>query len=317
MLQNVAVISLNPALDLTGDLEVLKPGQVNKALSATLMPAGKGVNVAKVLSDLGAGVTLCGFLGRDNKGDFERYFIENGIDNQCILVNGSTRTNIKIVDAQQSVTDINFQGFGVTDKDVERLEQQLFSLAKQVNYFVFSGSLPMGMSPKIAANWIAKLKRLGKSVVLDSSGEMLTKGVSALPSMIKPNEHELAELSIGLDLTTDATDLITQCSTAAQALQSDGIECIVVSLGENGLIWIESNKRMHATPLTINVTSTVGAGDSVVAGYVWAKLNGYSPEKSAAFCTAMGTYAVTQVGVGVSSVSDITAMSESVIVRSL
>lgn len=298
--KKVVTITLNPALDLTGQLDSLIPGTVNLVNSSTLHPAGKGVNVAKVLSDLGADVTVTGFLGRENRAQFDDLFAGLGVNNAFVDVDGSTRVNVKLVDVEGAVSDINFPGVAITPADIERFEATLTELAKQHDYFVIAGSLPPGVSPQQCATWIAQLQQLGKKVIFDSSRAALSSGISAKPWLIKPNDEELAFL---LDHPIESDHDILN---AIAELKKQGVENIIVSRGEQGLIGRFDNTLYQAKAPVMTVTSTVGAGDTLVAGLTWASMQAMPAEQGLAFATALSALAVTQIGVGMTDFEQLT-----------
>ncbi|GEA60812.1 1-phosphofructokinase [Vibrio comitans] len=293
--KKVVTITLNPALDLTGSLDSLNQGSVSLVKSGSLHAAGKGVNVAKVLSELGAEVTVTGFLGKDNPELFSQLFDDIDAHNAFVEVEGATRINVKLVEGNGKVSDINFPGVQVTQNDIERFEGTLFELAKHHDYFVIAGSLPQGVSPQLCATWIKKLHALDKKVLFDSSRAALAAGLEAQPWLIKPNDEELAEF-VGRPLNN-----ANECQQAAHELANKSIENIVVSMGEQGVMWLNKGQWLFAKPPTMKVVSTVGAGDTLVAGLCWGHMQGMDKDKLLRFSTALSALAVSQVGVGVPS----------------
>lgn len=293
--KKVVTVTLNPALDLTGSLTEFNLGSVSLVSESNLHAAGKGVNVAKVLSELGAEVTVTGFLGQDNPELFHQLFAQIGVNDQFIEVNGATRINVKLVEASGRVNDINFPGVQVTAEEIERFESVLFRLAEDHDYFVIAGSLPGGVSPELCANWISQLRQLGKKVLFDSSKSALAAGISAHPWLIKPNNEELSEL-FSREFSSEE-----QCQQAAQTLGDKGIENVVVSMGANGVMWLNQGNWLKATPPKMQVVSTVGAGDTLVAGLCWGHMQALPPHELLQFATALSALAVSQVGVGVTS----------------
>ncbi|MBR9875705.1 MAG: 1-phosphofructokinase [Vibrionaceae bacterium] len=291
----VVTITLNPALDLTGSVEALKVGSVSLVKQSNLHAAGKGVNVAKVLSDLGADVTVTGFLGKDNPELFHQLFKEIDVKDEFIEVEGSTRINVKLVESNGEVSDINFPGVQVSSQDISRFEETLFRLADTHDYFVLAGSLPGGVTPELCAAWIEKLHQLGKKVLFDSSKAALSAGIDAHPWLIKPNDEELSDF-VGQHLETPE-----QCQQAAQSLADKGIENIVVSMGANGVMWLNQEEWLRAQPPRMNVVSTVGAGDTLVAGLCWGHMQVMPKNELLRFATALSALAVSQVGVGLTS----------------
>ncbi|MBF4258234.1 1-phosphofructokinase [Vibrio anguillarum] len=295
MTNKVVTITLNPALDLTGSLDVLNVGSVSLVKQGSLHAAGKGVNVAKVLSDLGAKVTVTGFLGRDNQELFCQLFDQMAAIDEFVRVDGATRINVKLVEQSGEVSDINFPGVEVTPLAIEQFERTLERLAADHDYFVLAGSLPQGISPTLCASWIEKLHSMGKKVLFDSSRDALKAGLDAKPWLIKPNDEELSQF-VGRELHTPE-----QCQAAAAQLAEKGIENIVVSMGANGVMWLNQHQWLHAKPPRMQVVSTVGAGDTLVAGLCWGHMQQMEKTELLTFATALSALAVTQVGVGMSN----------------
>lgn len=293
--KKVVTITLNPALDLTGSLDSLNLGSVSLVKESNLRAAGKGVNVAMVLRDLGADVTVTGFLGKDNPELFHQLFSKIGVTDRFVEVDGSTRINVKLVEKNGSVSDINFPGVEVNEAQIAQFERVLHELANDHDYFVFAGSLPGGVTPAQCAAWIAQLRERGKKVLFDSSKAALAAGLDAKPWLIKPNEEELGDF---LGQTLDTREA---CQNAAQTLSNKGIDNIVVSMGADGVMWLHDNQWLHAKPPRMQVVSTVGAGDTLVAGLCWGHMQQMPKTELLQFATALSALAVSQVGVGVTS----------------
>ncbi|MFH4615591.1 1-phosphofructokinase [Vibrio diabolicus] len=291
----VVTITLNPALDLTGSVNELNVGSVSLVQQSNLHAAGKGVNVAKVLSDLGADVTVTGFLGKDNPELFHQLFNDIGVKNEFVEVQGATRINVKLVEASGNVSDINFPGVQVTADEIAHFEETLFRLAETHDYFVLAGSLPGGVTAEQCAAWIKALHQQGKKVLFDSSKAALKSGIEAHPWLIKPNDEELGDF-VGEHLETPE-----QCQAAAQTLSDKGIENIVVSMGADGVMWLNQGEWLRAQPPRMNVVSTVGAGDTLVAGLCWGHMQLMPKNDLLRFATALSALAVSQVGVGLTS----------------
>ncbi|UPQ86883.1 1-phosphofructokinase [Vibrio sinaloensis] len=301
-------VTLNPAIDLSAEAEDFAVNQVNIVKEQYRYAAGKGINVAKVMSDLGASVTLTGFLGHNNQELFDEMFDASDLDAQFVSVDGTNRTNIKVHASNGETTDINFGGFSVLPDDIDRLHRKLLELEKDHDGYIFAGSLPENMDESVVTSWMQELKQLGKKVVLDSSKAMLKQGVFALPWLIKPNENEASEL-LGRPVES-----IEDGVTAAKELVELGIDNVLISMGEKGLIWATETEVLVATPPKVELVSTVGAGDSVVAGFCWASQFD-NPHRQIVSATAIGTLAVSQVGVGVVSMSLFDQMIKQILVR--
>mgnify|MGYP001267738411 CR=1 FL=1 len=300
----VVTVTLNPALDLTGHLQTLTRGTVNQVQHCTLEPAGKGVNVAKVLAELGADVTATGFLGIENEAPFCQLFEGINVSDKFIRVAGATRINVKLVEASSQVSDINFPGVSVTAAAIAEFETLLFKLALDHDVFVIAGSLPIGISPEQCANWIAQLQQAGKKVFFDSSNAALSAGITKQPWLIKPNDEELAHWA------ESVAQVDKSLTEIAQQLSSTGIANVVVSLGAEGVMWLDQTGWLQAKPPTMEVVSTVGAGDTLVAGICWGHLNNWDKKQTLRFATALSALAVTQVGVGVEDINSVFTLSK-------
>ena len=297
-------LTLNPALDLTVRLARLEPGEVNRSDAMLTHAAGKGVNVAQVLADLGHQVTVGGFLGESNPQAFEALIVRRGFADAFIRVPGETRSNIKIAEQDGRVTDINAPGPWVSEQAQQALLDQLAQIAPGHDAVVVAGSLPRGVSPQWLQDLLVQLKKLGLKVALDTSGEALRAGLQAGPWLVKPNTEELA------DALANATDAVSQ-------LHQQGVEHVVVSDGAAGVSWYSSGVTLHATPPKVTVASTVGAGDSLLAGMLHGLLSGEAPEQTLRRATAIAAMAVTQIGFGISDDAQLAHLESGVVVRPL
>lgn len=300
----ILTLTLNPALDLTVRLARLEPGEVNRSETVLTHAAGKGVNVAQVLADLGHHVSVGGFLGAANPEAFDALIASRGFGDAFIRVPGETRSNIKIAERDGRVTDINAPGPLVDERAQKALLKLLAVVGPEFDAVVVAGSLPRGVSPQWFQGLLEELKALGLKVALDTSGEALRAGLKAGPWMVKPNTEELAE-ALG-----NATDAISQ-------LHQQGVEHVVVSDGAAGVSWYSPAGALHATPPQVTVASTVGAGDSLLAGMLHGVLNGDTPEHTLRRATAIAAMAVTQIGFGISDDAQLARLESGVHVRPL
>jgi 1-phosphofructokinase family hexose kinase len=287
----IATITLNPAIDHTAAIANFQAGAVNRVEWEQIDPGGKGVNVASFLAEFGFSVAVSGFLGAENQSLFQQFFQQKGIQNHFVSIAGKTRVNIKIIDAdRQQVTDINFPGQSPNGEDITALHQAIAHLTQEYDWFILSGSLPAGVSPDIYGKLITTLKAADKIVVLDASGESLRQAISFAPDAIKPNLDELQEL-IGQPLVDEAAIV-----EAIQTLLAKGIHTVIVSMGAKGAIFAEVDRIVHVQSSPIQVVSTVGAGDAMVAGFVTGQLRGLSLPDCARLATAFSIGALSQVG---------------------
>ena len=254
-------VTLNPAIDRTLRISNFTPDSVNRVEGERSQPGGKGVNVACALANHGLKVAVTGFLGRDNPELFVELFAKKQIADRFVRIQGETRTGIKITDpVRGQTTDINFPGVKPSSTDIESLDGQLASL--NAKWVVLAGSLPPGVDPAIFARLIRTLKQRGMRVALDTSGEGLRQGIQAQPDLIKPNIHELEAL-LGQELTD-----LKAVVRAAGVLNSQGIELVVISMGKSGAVFARADEVIAVRPPEMEVGSTVGAGDAMVAGII-------------------------------------------------
>ncbi|HVG09627.1 MAG TPA: 1-phosphofructokinase [Thermoanaerobaculia bacterium] len=282
----VVTVTLNPAIDQTLSIPGFAVGQVNRVAESRSDAAGKGVNVASVLSDLGVQTIATGFLGSDNAAPFENLFLRKRIEDRFVRIAGSTRVGIKIVDVHQT-TDINFPGLSPTADDLAELNGRIAALAEPGRWFVLSGSVPPGVPSGIYAAMIDSIHGKGGYVALDTSGPALREALASRPEVMKPNVEELSEL-----FGHEPGNL----RAAAQAL---GARRVAVSMGEAGAVFMDGESALLARPPRVQVRSTVGAGDAMVAGLVYGMIHELSLEEAARFATASGALAVTRIGSGI------------------
>lgn len=308
----ILTITLNPALDLTVRVPHLEPGEVNRSQALLSHAAGKGLNVAQVLADLGHSLTVSGFLGEDNQQAFNALFARRGFADAFIRVPGETRSNIKLAEDDGRVTDINGPGPHVNDLAQHALLDKLDHIAASHDAVVVAGSLPRGVSAQWLRELVLRLKALGCKVILDTSGEALKEGLRAGPWLVKPNAEELSE-ALGHPVSSVASQV-----AAANELQTLGISHVVISHGADGVNWFSRGTQpLQALPPKVRVASTVGAGDSLLAGMVHGLISGHSPEQTLRSATAIAAMAVTQIGFGISDALQLVTLESGVNVRAL
>ncbi len=288
----VLTVTLNPALDLTVQLPALRLGEVNRSDNLQVHAAGKGLNVAQVLADLGHQLTVTGFLGEANAQPFEQLSAARGFADEFVRVAGETRSNIKLAEADGRITDINGPGLEVGAAQRDELLARLEHLVPGHELVVVAGSLPRGVEVPWFVELLQRLARLGARVALDTSGAALREGLALSPWLIKPNEEELAQAR-GLD-PADAQALADE----ARRLNAR-IEHVVMSQGAAGVSWFSPAAAWHAKPPKVRVVSTVGAGDSLLAGMLHGLLAGWPAERTLAHATAIAAQAVGQIGFGI------------------
>jgi len=308
----IATLSLNPAIDQTARVPNFTAGRVNRVEWEQADAGGKGVNVASFLADAGLKATATGLLGSANTEPFVELFARKGILDRCLRLPGRTRVNVKITDpVLDQVTDINFPGLSPMPADLVRLIETIDALCEDTDWFVLSGSVPAGVPSHVYADLVKRLRGLGKRVVLDTSGAPLAEATSSAPDIVKPNIDELAEL-VGRPLSGH-----TEVIAAARALIQGGVGLVAVSMGADGALFVEGGAVVLATPPTIEVKSTVGAGDAMVAGIVTGTLRGLDLAGRARLATGFSLGALGEVGPHLPSQEQISSLAERVQVTAL
>ncbi len=307
----VVTVTINPAIDQTITIPNFTAGAVNRVQSSQINAGGKGINVAAFLADFGQAVTVTGFLGSENDGIFRRLFERKQIEDRCVRIAGQTRIGVKVSDESlHQTTDINFPGETPSPADIARFFEILAELGEKHEWFVLSGSIPRGVPAGIYAEMVGKLA--GKKVVLDTSSEGFRQAVPVGPWLIKPNVDELSEYA-GKPLETPAA-ILEQARTVMDRYH---IHSVVISMGKEGAIFVEGGESVWAVPPPVEVKSTVGAGDAMVAGIVAGKIRGLPLADCARLATAFSMTAISQIGAGLPSVAAVQAAKERVTIREL
>ena len=277
---SIVTVTLNPAIDFTVFVDRLVPGTVHRVSGSQHQAGGKGVNVGTMLALGGASVVVSGFVGAANASIFERHFDAHGLCDAFIRVPGETRTGIKVVDAQRrDTTDFNLPGPAPSAAQREALVERLLALAEPGRWFVIAGSLPAGVEPVFVAELIQRLRAAGAKVAIDSSGAALAAALQAGVDLAKPNQCELAEW-----LGSELQDL-DAILCAARQLQRERVPRLIVSLGAEGALFLSADGELRAQAPKVQVVSTVGAGDAMLAGYLQGMRLGESPEGCARLAT--------------------------------
>ncbi|MDR6491522.1 1-phosphofructokinase family hexose kinase [Paraburkholderia sp. 22099] len=275
-MKTVVTVTPNPALDQTVRVANLALGEVNLAASLEFNAGGKGVNVAGCLADYGMTTIATGLLGAEDAAAFDAMFADKHIVDRFVRIAGRPRINVKLVDtARNETTDINLATSLPSAADVDALERRVVELAEPGRWFVLAGSLPPGVDVSFYRRITRALHAAGARVALDTSGAPLADALRAdepdsLPDLVKPNRAEL-EAALGRSLADDDALIHAACE-----LVERGIAYGVVSLGERGALGVtrasgdkaSAYEGWRAAPLRVPVSSTVGAGDALVAGLV-------------------------------------------------
>ena len=258
----ILCVNLNPCLDKTVTIEGFKVGALNRVQPIRLDAAGKGINVAMAAKQLGMDVFSIGVNYSENGRQITNTLEKAGILNDMVMVLGTLRTNLKIVDTfNQTYTEINEPGGFVPPDAVEDLLFRLRRRADKCNIVTLSGSLPPGIGEDIFRCIIEELSGRGIRCVLDADGLALKEGIKAKPWMLKPNLNEMETLFGRVyqkeeEIIEDAKQLVAQ-----------GIQLVCVSMGALGAVLVSQNGIYRSQALTqLKAKGYQGAGDAMVAG---------------------------------------------------
>lgn len=281
----IITITLNPAVDKTVEIQDFEVGTVNRVASVRLDAGGKGINVSKVIKSLGGESCSAGILG-GNTGNFIKDCLNvMGIENKFLYIEGETRTNLKVVDSKRKTnTDINEPGPQLSAEEIAAFEKMVFGMIRKDSVVVFSGSVPANVDKAVYGKWIKAARETGAKTILDADGELLKYGIEAGPYMVKPNIHEL-ESFFGKKIEGVAEAE----SHARKLIDIYGVEFVAVSLGAKGAIFLNKECSLFANGIDVEVKSTVGAGDSMVAALTYSLDMGYGFEKSVLLAVASAT----------------------------
>ena len=277
----IYTVTLNPAVDYAVRSGEIKQGSVNRTSDEHIYVGGKGVNVSLVLKRLGVESVASGFTAGYTGQLIEGELRKNGIQTDFVRVkSGFSRINIKLVDTE---TQLNGTGPQVSRIELQRLYGKLEILSKG-DYLVLSGSVPGSMPQNTYEKILEFLSGRGVNAVVDAEGRLLTSTLKYKPFLIKPNREELEDI-FKKEMQTD--DEIIQ---AASRLQKKGAKNVLVSLDEDGALLLDETGKIHRQGARKGtVINPVGAGDSMIAGF----LAGYLKKKDFAYALKLGTAAGT------------------------
>jgi 6-phosphofructokinase 2 len=279
----IYTITLNPALDRTLWIQKARDDVSNRILEEKSFAGGKSIDVSKVLKNLGVDNIALGFVGGFAGRELEGRLLNEGIQSDFVRVSGETRTNIIIHETETGKQlAFNARGPEIRPSELMQFVEQLEKMPCPA-LVAIGGSLPPGVNPVIFRKIITLVKRCQAKVVLDVDDEALRVGIDALPDVIKPNIHELSTL-VGRDLK-DLDEIVA----AAREINRQGVEIVLVSMGGKGILLVSHGREYLAVPPEVKVESTIGAGDSSVAGFISGLVRGKDLKECLIYAVAAGT----------------------------
>ncbi|MCI5871741.1 1-phosphofructokinase [Streptococcus sp.] len=276
----IYTVTLNPSIDFIVRIDSVEIGSVNRMDSDDKYVGGKGINVSRILKRLGHDNTATGFIG-----GFTGQFIKDGLQiegiaSQFIEVDQDTRINVKIKADQE--TEINGAGPVVTEAQVEALKSILSSLTNE-DTVVFAGSAPANLGNQIYNELIPVAKKAGAEVVCDFEGQTLLDSLAYQPLLVKPNNHEL-EAIFGVKLNG-----LADVEKYAREILAKGAKNVIISMAGDGALLVTPEAAYFAKPIKGTVKNSVGAGDSMVAGFTGEFVTSHDPVEALKWGVACGT----------------------------
>ncbi|MDF2910776.1 MAG: pfkB [Sporolactobacillus laevolacticus] len=251
--------TLNPAIDYFLQVDNFRAGELNHVKADRKMPGGKGINVSRVLKHLEQDSKCLGFIGGFTGEFIKGKLAEEGIEADFVPVDGDTRINVKL--KSDTETEINGVAPQITDEQLNALFAKLETLTSE-DILVLSGSVPATLPVTIYKEMMEHVSASGAKVVVDTSGKAFREIVDAKPFLVKPNHHELGEY---FGVTIDTFD---EVKTYGKKLVEKGIDHVIVSMGGKGAIYIDKDEYLYAPPAKGVLKNSVGAGDSLVGGFL-------------------------------------------------
>lgn len=276
----IYTVTFNPSLDYIVSCDDFILGQTNRTTKEIIYPGGKGINVSIVLRNLGLDTTALGFLAGFTGGEIKRLILKEGIQNEMIEVNnGFSRINIKLRSSQES--ELNGMGPSIDEQSIKKLYQKLDNLTSD-DILVLAGSIPSSMPSNIYSDIMDYLKDKNMKIVVDATKDLLLNVIPYKPFLIKPNNHELGEL-FNVELNTRE-----EVVPYARKLLELGARNVLVSLAGEGAVLVDENGEVYSSKAPKGkVINSVGAGDSMVAGFLYGykTFNNYNEAFKYGICT--------------------------------
>ncbi len=261
----IYTLTFNPSIDYICTVNDFKVGYTNRTDTETMLPGGKGINVSIVLNNLGCETTALGFIAGFTGAEIERGLIESGINVDFIkLQSGHSRINVKLISTDG--TEINGNGVDVTKEALSELFSKLDNI-EDGDVLVLGGSIPKSLSVNIYSEILTRLQNKNILTCVDATKDLLINTLQNKPFLIKPNKHELEEI---FEKALNTTDEII---CYGKKLQEKGARNVLISLGGDGAILITENNEIFQEKVKQGkLINSVGAGDSMVAGFLYGYL---------------------------------------------
>lgn len=304
----ILTITLNPAFDMHCNVDNLQLYKENYVTSFIKHAGGKGINISRALTGFGVENTAVCVLGNSGGQEFMRLLQEDSICCKHIMTEGRIRENITIHSCDKE-TRISFEGFEISKDIIDDLYETVKGEKCDDFVVTFTGRLCKGISNAEAVEFLKKVKSLGAKLIVDCNSFTIEELAEISPYLIKPNEQEISQL-LGCEVKTD-----DEAFVAAQRLCNLGIEKVIVSLGSKGFVFCSKNSKLRIKVPEIVPVSTIGAGDSLIAGFIAGISGGKNMTDTVKLAAAFGTAACLAEGTNPPRENDILNVEKEVIVE--
>lgn len=299
----VTTVTINPAVDKTYIVENFVPYGLNRAGRIIYNAGSKGINVSRILKQVGGETCVLGFVGGTNGDILLNELSTEGIEEDLVRVDANTRLNVKIMDLKTSrTTEVNETGTNVSDAELNMFMDKYKSHVKKSDLIVISGSIMPGMYPRVYYDLIKIAKDNNVPTYVDCSDNSLREALRAEPDCIKPNKAEFLSL-IGKSSVSDE-EIVYE---SRLLIEKYGVKKVVVTLGADGAIGVTKDEAIKITPPNVVVMSTVGAGDAFLAGLCHGHIKHIDFETTLILATSFSNAKVTKEGTKVPSLIELLA----------
>jgi 6-phosphofructokinase 2 len=294
MPKRVLTITLNPTVDKSATVDTIKPEKKLRCSQPVYEPGGGGINVSRGLERLGLhSIALFPFGGRTGELLVQLLEKEN-VESFPVSIGAETRENFIVVDTSSNEQyRFGMPGEEISPWEAESIHKRIIGCEPFPDFVVISGSLPPGIEPAFLRKLVKELKAKGAKIVLDTSGDALSEAIEEGVHLLKPNLGELSRLSGRGELDNESAD-----EAAKQLIDEGKAEIIVVSMGPQGAYLVTKDETLHVPAPSVRKLSTVGAGDSMVAGIVYILANDGTLSEAVRMGVACGTAATMSKGTG-------------------
>lgn len=276
----IYTVTLNPSIDYHVWIESMSEGAIHQAKKEWKAAGGKGINVSKVLHNLGSASVALGFVGGFTGAYIQQQLEQEGMEHRFIPISEDSRVNIKIKAERE--TDLSGVSPHIPIAALKQLLEQLDQLHRD-DFLVLAGSVPESLPADIYQLIMQRMNQLGVNVILDAKGTALKNALAEKPFLIKPNHHELGELfGVSVETSEDAVRY------GKQALEM-GAANVIVSMAGDGAVFVNRQAALLAKFPKQQLVNSIGAGDSMVAGFLYAYTRGQHEKEAFRFAVAAGS----------------------------